>query len=92
MMETAIIFGVYETNVVFIKFLDKSLVSISSLVFDLCPEIELEIINEDESPLNSAIFTYDTESLKFTIDSQDPAVVGTYYLKIVARFSGDRYS
>ena len=91
LMETAITFGVYERNIVYINFLDTSLVTFNP-ASELCPDIELNIVNHDGSPLNNDIFTYDTETLKFIIDSQDPSVVGTYNLKVVASFTGGIYS
>ena len=56
----------------------------------MCPEISLDIQNEDGSPLKE-LFVFDYWQKKLFIDTTDVACVGDYQLMLVASFEGDVY-
>ena len=56
----------------------------------MCPEITLEIQNEDGSPLKE-FFVFDYWQNKLFINTSDVGCVGDYQLVLVASFEGDAY-
>ena len=52
----------------------------------------MQVFNSDGSSLDGKVFSYDKVANEFTIDTKDVANVGTYHMKVVARFAGSSYS
>lgn len=62
----------------------------------VCPEIMLDIVNNDNSPLDNSVFDFrfvsgSSSHYTFTIDTQDISKAKTYPLKVVASFDGNTY-
>lgn len=68
----------------------QSLINVSP-TSNLCPDIELGIVNDDGSQLNTVIFAYDKVSSEFWIDTEDSTNVDVYNLKVVVNFAGEIY-
>ena len=56
-----------------------------------CPRIILDVINEDNTGLDS-MFRYDAFANQLIVQSQDPYKTGTYQLQVVAQYDGPQYS
>lgn len=56
-----------------------------------CPSIELSIVNDDLTPIDSSIFIYDAVAETLTSESSDEAKVDAYPMKIQAKYSGTLY-
>ncbi len=69
-------------------FIDKAHVNFTPSESDLCG-IELRIVNEDGTLLDTDVFAFNTFSSEFVISTTNPSKAGTYSLKIVATVVDD---
>ena len=56
-----------------------------------CPAIELDVLNNNGSALDSTVFTFTSGTSTFEIESSDTAEVATYNLKVTAKYTGASY-
>ena len=63
--------------------------SVTNLHRATCPAIELEVLNSNGTPLDSAVFTFTPGTSTFEIETDDSTKVATYNLKVTAKYTGD---
>ena len=80
----------YPANFPFTTTLDPSMVTLST-ASPLCPEIQLDIVDEEGTPLDGEIMTYEPTEFKLRINTRNIENVGIYDLKVLASFTGDSY-
>ena len=80
-------YQIYSSSLPAIFELDKALVSFEPPESDPCG-VELEVLNEDDELLDPNIFQFDSFRNRFIVASNDPLMVGTYNLKVVAQGPG----
>ena len=56
-----------------------------------CPAVELDVLNSDGSALDSAVFTFTSDTSTFEIESSDISKLATYNLKVTAKYTGASY-
>ena len=57
-----------------------------------CPAIELDILKSDGFALDSSLFTFTSGTSTLAIESSDIGKVGTYSLKVTAKYTGASYT
>lgn len=63
----------------------------SSEVTAACPLFAIDVINFDNTPLNSLAMTYSSANSDLIVDCADVAQVGMYSLKVVAKYDDPNY-
>ena len=66
---------------------DPNLVTSQQNLINECPQIIIDVINDDESGLDS-MFRYDAFANQLIVQSQDPFKTGVYQLQVVAQYEG----
>ena len=57
-----------------------------------CPAIELDILNDNGTAFDSSVFTFTSGTGIFAIETSDTGKVGTYNLKVTAKYTGASYT
>ena len=57
-----------------------------------CPAIELDILNDNGTAFDSSVFTFTSGTGIFAIETSDTGKVGTYNLKVTAKYTGVAYT
>ena len=78
-------YSVYNSPLVL--YTDPNLVTSKQNLINECPQIIIDVINDDESGLDS-MFRYDAFANQLIVQSQDPFKTGVYQLQVVAQYEG----
>ena len=73
----SIYYGIYNGNTPISVLIDSDMVEFSP-ISNLCPDIVLEVVNFDGSPVSGENFVYDTLTSDITIFSTNTSDVGQY--------------
>ena len=57
-----------------------------------CPPIELNVLNGDDSGIDTDVFTFVQSTSIFSIESSEISKMDTYNLKLTAKYAGEEYS
>ena len=85
------LYNVYEANSVEEYTFVPSNVKLIPDNSDLCPGIKLDVVYDDVKSIDSSVFTYNSETNVFSIDTKNTDYSGIYQWKLIAQFE-DTYT
>ena len=84
-IDSSLEFDVFAQNQPKTYSIDTALITLSTEALG-CPDFDLSIVNDDDSSIDDSVFSYNQALHEFTIDTRDMTKIGTFQMKIVAKF------